>query len=663
MHPVINKVEDVMLLFPANPHEIDKRSHAVMANIREIVNQITSLSDDQKTFANTFQAYDNAVGELGREAGILQALMNVSPDELLRAASRTNVIKLQEFAVEVLEQNKELYRALKAYAEKPGQLDKLTQEDRYYCTELLKGYKHNGLDLPDEQQNELKTLKKQLAELEQVFDLNINQDATQKFVSVLASDLAGLDPVFIKSLAQTPEGLYKLGVDYPTYSAVMENCVVESTRKALWQAYVSRAYPINENPLREVRALRQTLASRLGYASYAHYDIDEEMAKNPETVDAFLQDIEQRSRTKAQEEVERYKAHLPPGVSLTPQGDIKSWDWGFIKNTYRKKQFNFDDRIVAEYFPVDHTIQALLGIYERFLSISLKRVPATVPWHTDASVIEARRADGTLLGYLILDLFPRKDKYTHACHITLVPSLEEKGKHTPGASLVIANFPKPQADRPALLLHSDVTTFFHEFGHALHALLSATHLNGFAGTNVKRDFVEMPSQMLEEWMWDKDTIKQISKHYKTGKPLPDDLIDMLVKLKNFDSGDFVRRQLVLAKTSLEAFRSSEDMHALISELQAKIRPYMARMPEDHFECSFGHLTGYGSRYYGYLWSKVYALDLFEYIKAHGLLDQMVGKRYVETILSKGGSKPPAQLLRDFLGREPRSDAFFADLGF
>jgi len=219
--------------------------------------------------------------------------------------------------------------------------------------------------------------------------------------------------------------------------------------------------------------------------------------------------------------------------------------------------------------------------------------------------------------------------------------------------------------KPALLPHTDVVTFFHEFGHALHGLLGSTEMAGFSGTNVKSDFVEMPSQMLEEWMWDKGIIKDISNHYKTGNGLPEAMLDTMIMLKNLDSGDFVKRQLTFAKTALEYFKDgrSKDTTAIMRKFQKELRPYIAAMPEDNFQYSFGHLTGYASKYYGYLWSKVYALDLFDYIKAHGLLDENVGKRYVECILSKGGSRPPQDLLREFLGREPNSTAFFKDLGF
>jgi thimet oligopeptidase len=660
----IETISDVVHLFPKSTQEINDRAQKVMKKVKNEIDAITALPDDKRTFENTCHALDRAGEELSQEGSVFHTLVMASPHEEMRNEAQKATITLQDFSVDIISQNKELYHAFKRYVDLKAPKENLNQEERYYIEETLKSFKRNGLDLPDKDQEEITKLKKELGVLSTNFSKNINDD--DRKVTVTQDELNGLTPDFVRKLKKTDEGRFELGTDYPTYHEVMENCSVESTRKALWTAFNNRAYPANEKVLNDIIALRDDLAHKLGFASYAQYDIDDEMAQNPQTVEAFLNDIAARSTVKAQQEVERYKKHLPDGITLLPDGTIKPWDWAFIKASYRKEKFNLDDRIVAEYFPVASTLEGLLKLYEKFFSIRLKQLPQVAPYGIEIDAVQVSDVDGHLIGYLLLDLYPRPYKYTHACQITLVHGTRNKeGKITPAAGLVLANFPKPSAEKPALLPHTDVVTFFHEFGHAIHGLLGSTEMSGFSGTNVKTDFVEMPSQMLEEWMWDKAVIKNITKHYKTSKPLPDSLLDTMIMLKNLDSGDFNRRQLFYAKTSLEYFKDgrSKDTTAIVRKLQKEARPYIAAMPEDRVQYSFGHLTGYGSKYYSYLWSKVYALDLFDHIKTHGLLDENVGKRYVECILSKGGSRPPQELLREFLGREPNSKAFFKDLGF
>jgi thimet oligopeptidase len=315
---------------------------------------------------------------------------------------------------------------------------------------------------------------------------------------------------------------------------------------------------------------------------------------------------------------------------------------------------------------VQSTIDSLLLVYEKFFNLSFKQLPANGLWDADVRLIEV--IDNTInrtIGYLFLDLFPRPNKYNHACENTIIPvTYDAQGNPNIGVAIVIANFPKPRADKPALMLFKDVTTFFHEFGHAMHALLGRTPLASFSGTQVKWDFVEMPSQMLEEWLLDTEIITMVSKHYKTGQPLPNDLIAAILKSRTYDSGFYVDRQLYLAQLALKLFNNGPtvDVDATLKQV---FNEYLYRIQfdaQDHLYASFGHLTGYGSRYYGYMWSKVFAHDLFNAIKKEGLLNPVVGRRYVDAVIGKGGSKDPNDMLKDFLGRAPNQDAFLHDLG-
>jgi len=291
-------------------------------------------------------------------------------------------------------------------------------------------------------------------------------------------------------------------------------------------------------------------------------------------------------------------------------------------------------------------------------------------WDDDVRAIgvHAKETD-ELLGYVFIDLYPRPGKYTHACcggiiHPLLRTQPDGSVQRRPAVAMVIANFPKAREGNPALLKHRDVETFFHEFGHAMHFVLGATKLMSQSGYAVKFDFVEMPSQIFEEWMFDHDLLKNLSKHYQTGEQMPDDLIKKIIDLKQFDSGFFVLRQTALSLLSLDCFSAGvdKDIDAIRESIWQRATPQVAPHPGTHFQANFGHLGGYGSRYYVYMWSKVYALDVFAQLRPQGLLNPAAGKVFIDKILGRGGTVDQNTMLRDFLGREPRIDAFLEDLG-
>jgi thimet oligopeptidase len=263
-------------------------------------------------------------------------------------------------------------------------------------------------------------------------------------------------------------------------------------------------------------------------------------------------------------------------------------------------------------------------------------------------------------------LYPRENKYGHAAHAGVIHSIKQfyGQDNPPSVSFVVANFPKPTVDKPSLLKFDDVSTFFHEFGHAMHAMLGRTNIASFSGTNTKLDFVELPSQILEEWLYNKEILEKVSGHYQTGESLPDTIIDTLIKLKTFSSGAMIQGQIYYARIALAYYAqgADKDVYKIAQNLANTMTKNTIVDSENHFYASFSHLTGYGARYYGYLWSKVFALDIFEQIEKEGLLNAQVGQRYINEVIGKGGSIDPNKLLKNFLGREPNDKAFFKSLG-
>ncbi len=655
---VVRNVHDLMEVFPTSEKDIIKRTDSALDLTRKALDTIIALPDSKRTFKNTFKAYDEASNHLEIESSLIAALLQLSEDKAIRDICKTQLDRFIEFQIGAITQNESLYKALEGYELGARKYELLDEESSDYIKEVLKAYKQSGMGLPEGIRKQAQALRKKISKLKVSFGLNINEDA-KKHICVTESQLAGMPEDFIKGLERTPEGLCKVGIGSSTSVPVFQNCTVEATRKALWAAYATHAWPVNDKVLEDLREAQEKLSHLFGYKTTAHYELEDEMAQSPEVVEKFLDRLDIKTREKMDELLKIYKANLPKGIALTEQGIFKPWDWTLIKNTYRKKHYNIDHQKIAEYFPADYTLKVLLELYESFFGIQLKRLDYSMPWNKDTIVLEASEGDGTFLGYIILDLFPREGKYSHAAHLPVIHPLKQNdGKTSPSVGIVMANFPKPQADRPSLLTHDNVTTFFHEFGHALHTLFSNTRMAKFAGTKDKIDFVEMPSQMLEEWMWEKDMIKRISKHYKTGESLPDEIIDSMIALKEIDDIDFVRRQLVFAQTSLQLFKrsASQSAHSIMLSMQQKYCPHKQTSQDEHLESAFLHLGVYGSRYYGYAWAQEYARDLFKYIKEQGIDNVETGKRYRNTILSKGGSKHPTLLLRDFLQREPLSNA-------
>lgn len=661
----LRDIKESLGTFPSSVREIEQRTKVYMQDVQQQIDAIKTIANENRTFANTVKALDDAVSlsDLALFSSAVAAIKNLHPNDQMRDTARQKLQQVSTFFVDIMF-DKALYKAIKAYAEGNAFKEKLTDEQRYYLDESLKDFKRMGLELPDEQIEQVKKLKKELSQLSLEFGKNIATD--KSFIEVDREELEGLKEDFINALKQTDEGKYILGVDYPTYFEVMENAKNADVRKRLFIAFNNRAYPANEALLKEIIAKRDELAKLLGFASYAHLDLDDQMVGSPERATAFIDNLIKRAAVKEQQEYEDLMAELPASVTLNKDGQFYPWDVAYALQVYKKKHFDVDEQKIAEYFPVEQTIKGLLSIYEQFFSLKFKEVPVKGLWSDDIRVLEVYDAkSGQLLGRLLLDLYPRCNKYSHAAHLSVIKTTYDKsGTPTVGLSIVMANFPKAKGDKPLLFKRSDVKTFFHEFGHALHAMLGRTGMASFSGTGVKRDFVELPSQMLEEWLYDKDILKMVSGHYETGEPLPDELIDRIIALKNLRTGNFVQRQSMLSRLALDYYAqgAQKEVNDIYRTLSQEIVRNIAYIPEGHMFASFGHLTGYSAKYYGYLWSKVFALDLFDQIKKHGLLNPEIGAKYVREVIGRGGSADPNKLLHNFLGREPNEEAFFADMG-
>lgn len=669
MARVVDAPADISPIFPKTADDVKRYLAFSKELAKKELSQVLAIHPKKRTFDNTVRALDDSQAKIKRFASALEFLSMLSPDDTLRKAAHGASVALSQFAVETY-MTKPIYQAFLDYQTYEGKAEKLTKQEQYCFDESMKAFVREGFALPDKEFVEIKALQKEIAELELAFQQNINTDASS--IEATKEQLAGIDPVFFEKLKKKGE-LFVVGCDYPTYFEVMENCRVTDTRKRLYKAFNNRAYPANVTILEKLIEKRDTLAKKLGFKSFAHLDIAPTMAQTPERVEKFLIDLTNAAGAKAMHEYTVFKENLPEGVTLDEKRRFYPWDLSYVKNAYKKQLFNVDEREIAEYFPVDSTLKGMLGIYEKFLGLRFKVIKPDWVWHEDVQLVQVDdKRSGKLLGYIFLDLYPRANKYGHACCGAVVKGYYGKDAKThlvrdvPYVGVVVANFPKATADKPALLKHENVETFFHEFGHAMHGVLGRAELSSAAGTSVKLDFVELPSQMLEEWMWDKDILQNITSHYKTGGPLPNKLLEAKLALKKFGTGRFVLGQTYFSFISLDYHLegAKKNTDHIIKRLHEQFFAGEEVFDKEvHRQASFGHLAGYSSRYYGYMWSRVFALDCFSKIKKYGLLSYEIGEKWRNGILGMGGAADPNDLLKEFLGREPNQEAFLRDLGF
>lgn len=584
-------------------------------------------------------------------------LSYVHPDEKIASYAMTASEELMVFFNKQFK-TPALYNLLKRIKDTNEIYSNLANQQKYFLDQQLQGLELSGCSLTEERLVKFKELENLIEKKSLEFERNIALDEKKLFLK--KEDLLGVSERMMSSLPQDENGLYIVGTDYPTYFEVMKNCSVAQTREQLFNIFSNRAYPVNQAVLEEIISLRQELAQLLGMPDYASLNIVDKMAKTPQKVQSFLMDIAKNITTYAQQEFEVITQDLADGIKIGDDGLISVWDFEYQKNYYEKKYLSLDHNLVAEFFPLESTLASIFLIYQNILGLKFEVVQSQEwIWHPDVKILKVYNSETqTLMGYIFLDLFPRKGKFTHACCGHLIAGVKNSLVDKLPVMFVLANFPKPSNEAPSLLKHSDVVTFFHEFGHAMHNLLGKTEFGTVAGTNVLRDFVEAPSQMFEEWMWNGKILKQISSHYQTGQSLPDEIIESILRNRTLTLAIGVNRQVRLALFSLYCFwdRSYGSLKDLERQIVQEV-PSIIRFSEaSHFYASFGHLTGYGAGYYGYLWSQVFAKDLWSEIEKLGIDSKLAGEK-IQSLLSVGGMKDPALLLYDVLGREPSVEAF------
>ena len=420
--------------------------------------------------------------------------------------------------------------------------------------------------------------------------------------------------------------------------------------------YNNRAYPKNMDVLTRMLQKRYELANLIGYPDWANYITANKMVGNAKTASDFIDQIVAASQTRAEGDYRTLLARKQKDVPAATA--VNAWESAYYQELVRKSEYDFDSQKMRPYFPYDRVEQGVLGVTSNLFGVTFKPAKDAPVWDPSVKAFEMWDG-GKLAGRFYLDMHPRKDKYNHAAQFDIRTGVA--GRQIPEAAL-ICNFPGGVAGDPGLMEYSDVRTFFHEFGHLLHTLFAGRHQwVGTGGIRTEQDFVEAPSQMLEEWTQDPATLATFAKHHETNEPIPAALVLQMKRANEFGKGLQVRRQMVYARTSLDYYDQNPvqvNTDAIIKDLTARYQPYPF-VEGTHFQCSFGHLDGYSAVYYTYMWSLVIAKDMFSAFDKTKLLDPATATRYRNAVLAPGGSKPAAQLVADFLGRPFNFEAYRA----
>jgi thimet oligopeptidase len=606
-----------------------------------------------RTPENSLRLYDVALEQLslaGAQAGVLNS---VAADKDVRDQAQDEAQRVAE-AGTTLSLNRDVYKALSAIDLTGADGIEVTGPTRHYIERTLLSYRLAGVDKDDATRAHLHGLHEKATRLSLEFSRNIQEGAKTVLVHD-ATELDGLPADYLARHTPNCDGHFALTTDQPDMQPVMTFAKSDALREQMFLAYNTRAYPVNQQILLDLLATRQEIATLLGFSSWANLATADQMMGSAKNVRSFIAKLEESSRAGAEREygmvLEFAKAQKPElkAMNLAARG--------YWYEQYRRAAFDFDSQSVRPYFPYAQVEQGVLDTAAKLFGVIFRR-SAEPGWHTDVSVFDVLDLDGeTAIGRFYLDMHPRdgKDKWFSATPVVT----GVRGRYMPEAGL-ICNFPRPEAGDAGLMQYSDVVTYFHEFGHLMHAILGGhTEWAGLSGFATEGDFIEVPSQMLEEFFRDVALLQSFARHYETGEVLPAELIEKMKLAGAFGRADWVRSQLYYTSLSLDLHDQDPagiDLDRVTKSLYQSLQPWQW-IDGNRMYASFGHLTGYSSNYYTYAFDKVIALDFFAQFDPADLLGCAAGTKYRKTVIEQGGSRPGRQMVRDFLGRDEEFSAF------
>ena len=647
------------------PEAVEASMKDAIATANAALDQIGAQDLGKVTFKSTVVALDDATYQAGLAANKATIIKETNTNPAMRTAGENAVKAFQEWAVGI-DYREDVYKAIKAFGDTHP---KLTGEDEKLLKETLRDYRRAGLELPPDQRREVEQLRKELSKLGTDFDSNIvKANAPVMFTK---ADLDGLpDSFFASPGIKTGDDVYTVMANVTwQFNTVEENAKSEATRKQLYLIREMLAKDTNVPVLNQMLALRNKIALRLGYKSWDDYQTEVKMAKTGANAEKYINDLVAGSQPKFDSEVAELQK-LKAADTNDRNAKLEVWDWRYYSNQRNKQKYAVDKEALRAYFPFQKALDGMFNIYQNIFGLKFEKIVAPYKWIDDLQLyLVTDSATGEPLGMFYLDMFPREGKFNHFAQFDIISGkLLPDGKYQRPTVALLCNFPPATADKPSLLTHQDVETLFHEFGHALHSIVTRAKYGRFAGTHVPGDFVEAPSQMLQNWVWDKKVLDTFAADYRDpSKKIPTEIVKKMNDAKLANSGVLYRRQFAFA--SLDLALHNQHPEDLPYDCVAVSNPILEKVflpidPSTTFVSYFGHLNGYDAGYYGYAWADAIAADMatvFEKAK-DGYLDKQAGMKLRREIYEPGDSRDVNVSIEKFLGRKQSIQPFLKKIG-
>ncbi|APS37709.1 MULTISPECIES: M3 family metallopeptidase [Salegentibacter] len=637
---------------------------------REEINAIATNADEA-TFPNTIETLEFSGEKLDRVTSIFFNLNSAETNEDIQQIAQEVSPLLSEFRNDII-LNKALFEKVKSVYNKKDQLD-LNTEQKTLLDRKYKAFSRNGANLPIEKQNELRDIDKKLSKLSLDFGQNVLAE-TNKFELHLTdeNDLKGLPESFNEEAAQAAASKEKEGwiftLEYPSYLPFMKYAENRELRKKMALAFGSKGFHCdeldNQENVLQIAKLRYQRAQLLGYKTHAHFVLEERMAETPEKVNSFLDEILEKAKPAAEREFKELENFAK---DLDGIDQLQKWDAAFYSEKLKQKLFNLDDEKLKPYFKLENVIDGVFTVAQKLYGLSFKEVFDVDKYHEDVKTYQVLDENNKEMALFYADFHPRPGKRDGAWMTGYKSQYKKDGEEERPHISIVCNFTKPSKKQPSLLTFNEVTTLFHEFGHALHGMLGDTEYPSLSGANVYWDFVELPSQLLENWCYEKEALQLFAKHYETGEVIPMELIQKIKESANFQEGMATVRQLSFGMLDLSwhGVDPSAITNVKANEDKAfertKLFPNVA---ENCMSTAFSHIFqgGYSAGYYSYKWAEVLDADTFEYFQQNGIFSREVANKFKTNILSQGGTDHPMTLYKKFRGKEPKPDALLKRAG-
>jgi oligopeptidase A len=643
---------------------------ALLARARERLASV-SRKDAPRTYAGTLGVLDEATADLERVMAIVSHLEATCTSPAIRAAYDAVRPLVSEFHAGI-PLDRGLWDAMRAYAA-TDEARALEPVRRRFLEKTMDEFRRGGADLDAAGKARLRALHVELADVTAKFSQNV-VDATAAFEFRVEDEarLSGLPPRAIAAAraaaAARGQSGYRFGLDAPSYSAVLTYADDRSLREAMWRAHATRATSgahDNRPLVSRILALRAEQARLLGFRDFADLVLHDRMARDGDTAERFVRDLEERTRPAFERETEELRAFHRESVGADAP-ELAPWDVAYWSEKLRRARFDFDEEDLRPYLVADRCLEGALELARRLYGVTAEPVAEGPTWHPSARAFRLRDEDGALLGWFYVDPYPRETKRDGAWMSPLITG----ARGEPHAASVCANLTPPSGDGLALVSHRELQTLFHEFGHLLHHLFSDVPVRSLAGTRVAWDFVELPSQIMENWTWERAGLDLVARHHRTGEPLPQDLFERMRRARTFRAASDQMRQLGFATVDLALHRHydpTRDGDVVAYARRVLQRFSVAPLPEDYaMIAGFGHLfgspIGYAAGYYSYKWAEVLDADAFDRFLEEGLFSAEVGRAFREHVLSRGDGEDPHVLFRAFRGRDPDPEALLRRTG-